>query len=326
MDVFRCLDAVTGQQRWAVHHLTQGNLDYGNSPRATPLILDGLIFLLGAFGQLHCVELATGKIVWRKDLPAEFDAHEKLPWGFCASPLAVDGKIIVNPGGPKASLVALETRSGEVVWKTAGSPPGYGSLIAAKFGGRTQIVGHDANSLGGWDPITGERLWKVTPPKKGDFNVPTPIAYRGRLIVSTEKNGTRLFEFGHDGQINPQPIAFNKDLTPDTQSSIVVGSRLLGASGRLFCLDLNDGLKSIWVAEEPTFDNHVSLIGSGRAALASGMNGELRLIDALASNYKLLGKLTALEDETGIYAHPAVVGDRLYLRGTDAVYCISLSS
>jgi len=56
------------------------------------------------------------------------------------------------------------------------------------------------------------------------------------------------------------------------------------------------------------------------------MKGELWLIDALAPSYKVLGKLTVLEDETGLYAHPAVVGNRLYLRGNDAVYCFSLPS
>jgi len=326
MDVFRCLDASTGAQRWAIHHATQGNLDYGNSPRATPLILDGLVVLYGAFGHLHCVELETGKVLWRKDLPAEFDAHEKLPWGFCSAPLAVDGKLIVNPGGPNAGLVALAPRTGEVLWKTPGGPPGYGSLIAGKFGGRMQIVGHDATSLGGWDVANGKRLWKVMPGRKGDFNVPTPVAYEGQVIVSTERNGTRLFRFCQDGLIDPKPVAVNAKLAPDTQSPVVVGARLFGGGGGLHCLDLKNGLKQIWLADEGVFDDHVSLIASDRQVLASGMKGELWLIDALAPSYKVLGKLTVLEDETGLYAHPAVVGNRLYLRGNDAVYCFSLPS
>ena len=58
-DVFRCLDAQSGQQLWQIQYAAPGNLDYGNSPRATPVIRDGLVYLLGAFGDLHCVTLAV---------------------------------------------------------------------------------------------------------------------------------------------------------------------------------------------------------------------------------------------------------------------------
>ena len=130
-------------------------------------------------------------------------------------------------------LVALAPRTGEVLWKTPGGPPCYGSLIAGEFGGRMQVVGHDATSLGGWDVAKGKRLWTVTPVRKGDFNVPTPIAFEGQVIVSTENNGTRLFRFAQDGQIDPKPVAVNADLSPDTQSSVVVGTKLFGVRGGL---------------------------------------------------------------------------------------------
>jgi outer membrane protein assembly factor BamB len=326
MDVYRCLNASDGKQRWAVRQVTEGNLDYGNSPRATPLIVNDLVYLFGAFGHLHCVQLASGKTVWQKELPAEFDAHEKLPWGYCSSPLAVDGKLIINPGGPKASIVALALRTGETLWKTPGGPPGYGSLIVGDFGSRRQIVGHDATSLGGWDVASGQRLWKFTPLKKGDFNVPTPLAYKGQLVISTERNGTRLFRFSADGKIDPTPRAINAELSPDTQSSVLVGSRLFGAAGRLLCLDCDNGLKQIWTHEGPLFDNHVSLISCKDRLLAFGMTGEIQLIDGTSPDYKCLSKVTPIEDESGLYGHPALVGNRLYMRGTDAVHCFSLVS
>src|ERR1039458_5029996 len=56
-------------------------------------------------------------------------------------------------------------------------------------------------SLGGWDPQSGERLWTLTPPAEGDFNVPTPLAVDGKVLLATENNGTRLYGFGNDGKI-----------------------------------------------------------------------------------------------------------------------------
>ncbi len=77
-DVFKCLKADTGEELWALRHPTTGQLDYGSSPRATPLIVNDLVYLFGAFGHLHCVELKTGNIVWQLDLRDEFKIETKL--------------------------------------------------------------------------------------------------------------------------------------------------------------------------------------------------------------------------------------------------------
>ena len=81
---------------------------------------------------------------------------------------------------------------------------------------RRQIVGYDKDSLGGWDVKTGERLWRLVPPRSGDFNVPTPVAVHGGIVVSTENNGTRLYRFDDAGRVIPEPAAHYADLAPDT--------------------------------------------------------------------------------------------------------------
>src|SRR5207302_1673345 len=83
-------------------------------------------------------------------------------------------------------------------------------LIAATIRGQVQVIGHDAVSLGGWEPATGKRLWTLLPEKPNDFNVPTPIALDDKLLVSTENNGTRLYEFDDNGLLKPKPIAVNR--------------------------------------------------------------------------------------------------------------------
>ena len=100
-DVFRCLDAATGLPLWQVQYPAEGKLDYGNTPRATPLVHGELVYLFGAFGDLHCVRLDSGEVVWRKNLRQQFGVSSKLVWGACSSPLLVDGRLIVNPGGQR---------------------------------------------------------------------------------------------------------------------------------------------------------------------------------------------------------------------------------
>ncbi len=90
-DVFHCLRAADGAKVWDLEYPAAGNLDYGCSPRATPMIYAGRAYLLGALGALHCVKLATGEAVWKKDLATDFGA-ERPDWGWTGAPLIVDNE------------------------------------------------------------------------------------------------------------------------------------------------------------------------------------------------------------------------------------------
>jgi len=326
-DVFRCLDAETGRQVWKLAYPVPDKMDFTNSPRANPVIRDGLVYLLGAFGHLHCVRLGSGDVVWSKNLPAEFAA--KVPtWGYCSTPLVVGHRLIVNPGAERASLVALDRRSGERLWAAPGDPPGYGSFVLASFSGVEQIVGYDAVSLGGWDPQTGRRLWKLVPQYEGDFNVPTPIVVGDKLLVSTENNGTRLYGFDGKGRIIPEPLAANEDLAPDTSTPAVENGLVLGSCFRLVCLDLNKGLGTLWEHEEDPFCDYASVIGGNGRFLVTTQVGKLGLVEADRAGFRCAGTVDLFRDvadtERDVWSHPALVGNRLYIRNLLATYCFLL--
>lgn len=323
-DVFRALSASSGKEVWAYRYRAKGKLDYGNSPRATPLIHGDHVFCLGAFGHLSCLELRSGTLVWQKELKTGFGSTEDLPWGYCGSPLIADGRLIVAPGSKEASLVALEPASGKVLWQSPGGSPSYGSLVVATLGGKQQIVGHDETTLGGWDPVTGKRLWNLKPPEEDDFNVPTPLVHEGQLLVVTENNAARLFRFSDKGVPFAKPAAHFDGLAPDTHTPVIVGRRLFGALGDLYCLDLARGLSPVWKGEDAAFRQHTSLFASDARILVSSSDGELLLIDALADKFTLLGRQKVFEDDGGLLSHPALVGTRLYIRGSNEIVCVSL--
>jgi outer membrane protein assembly factor BamB/ABC-type phosphate/phosphonate transport system substrate-binding protein len=322
-DVFRCVDAATGALRWLVEYPAPGRLDYGQGPRATPVIRDGRVFLLGAFGDLRCVRLSDGRVLWKKHLVR--DLGGVLPqWGASATPLLVDDLLIVNPGGPEASLVALDARTGRLRWKTPGPPAAYSSFIVATLGGRRQLIGLDAESLGGWDVNTGRRLWKIEPPLSGDFNVPTPVVVHDKLLVATENNGARLYAFGADGCVLPQAVATNADLAPVTATPVVAGARVFGNSRGLVCLDATRGLQTVWRLEDPAFEEHASLITDGKSVLAVGLNGECVLFPVDGDQCVIRSRFRLFEDGE-VWSHPAWAGGRLYVRGPDRVYCFDFS-
>lgn len=323
-DLWAAYDVATGKEVWSLRTKTAGNHDFGNSPRATPLIYDGRAYLFNAFGLLIAVDLATGKTLWKKDARSDFGLAEELSWGTCGSPLMAGGRVVFYAGGPTAGLVALDPKTGEVAWKTPGEPPGYGSLLAGKFGGVEQIVGHDATELHGWDAATGRRLWTVTPPRPKDFNVPTPIAWRGHLIVCTENNGVRMFRFRDGGEIDPTPVAASNELKDDSHTPVMVGDRLVGIHDGVRALDLANGLKTIWAGQAEDLDSYATIIASDSRVLVVTMTAHVLLIDPRAERFAVLDRRTLVEDEVGQYSHIAVVGKRLFLRASDAVYAFSL--
>lgn len=326
-DIFRCLDADTGQEIWKLAYPAAGKMDFTNSPRANPVIHQGFVYTLGAFGDLHCLMLDSGRIVWKKHLAEDFQA-KRPNWGWCSTPLIVDDKLVVNPGAKEASVVALNRRTGAVLWSTPGDPPGYGSLILAELGRKRQIVGHEAVSLSGWDPETGKRLWRLVPKEPADFNVPTPVAVDGKLLVSTENNGTRLYGFDDQGRILPEPLAVNEDLAPDTSTPVVCDGRVFGSSGQLVCLDLRNGLKLRWTSDKEPFGDYYTFIAGNGHVLVTAQSGKLCLLRASGDSIEIRSRVDLFPDvapsERDVWSHPALIGNRLYVRNMVAVYCFLL--
>ena len=91
-------------------------MEYGPGPRATPLIHQGKVYVLSAFGELYAFDLKTGKTVWEKDFIKDFAAPKAPKWGFCGSPLVAGGKLIINPGG-KPLIAALDPETGKLLWE-----------------------------------------------------------------------------------------------------------------------------------------------------------------------------------------------------------------
>lgn len=327
-DVFRCLDAASGEERWSITQPAMGQLDYDNLPRATPLLYQDKVLFFGAFGDLVCAEIETGRVVWRTNVRLKFLALDKLPWGTCSSPLLVDDMVIVNPGAPRASIAALDAATGDVRWQTPGEPQGYGSLIAATLGGVRQIVGHTQSTLCGWNAETGKILWSVTPRTGGDFNVPTPIVIGDQLLVATENNGGRLYRFREDGAIDPEHVAVNTKLNPQMSTPIAVGQRVFCVNRRFDCFDAADDLKTVWTSRDRVFCEFGAAIATDSRVLVQGRGGELVLIDVSGTEPAIVSRSLLTADKTAAAAElltfPALVGSRLFLRNETAVMCIEL--
>lgn len=321
-DVYRCHDAASGKTIWEVKRLSIASLDYGNSPRATPLVWNDYVFFQGAHGNLLCLNKSTGEVIWEKNFRDEYPADFELPWGYCASPLIHRGKLIISPGIPNASIVALDAKTGQEIWRSPGLPPGYGSFIVANLGGTEQIVGHDAKTLGGWDIATGNRLWSLSPGNEGDFNVPTPIEWDGQLIVATENNGCRVYAFEPTGIIRQEPVARNNRLRTDMSTPVVVGDRLFCVKDFLVCLDLSDELNERFRIRDESIGDYAAIVASDSHLLIAG-NGELLLLRS-SDEGRIISRLKVFDEEVELYSHFAIAGNRIFIRGEQKLVCLEL--
>ncbi|MEL6105764.1 MAG: PQQ-binding-like beta-propeller repeat protein [Planctomycetota bacterium] len=329
-DIFRAFDADDGTLTWQVTVDAPDKMDYTNAPRATPVIVGQRVLLQSAFGKLLCVDSSTGKTVWTKHLRQDFDGE--LPtWGYCVPPLVVEDQVIVAPGGPKSSLVALSVTSGETLWSTPGNAAAYAPFIVGDFGGKRQIIGYDSAGLGGWDVRTGQRLWEMVPPDASDFNVATPVLWRDGVVLATENNGTRYYVFDESGKIVPKPKWENLDCAPDTCTPVVANGgakeRLFcTAYGELFCLDGN-GLKTSWSEADERFYDHSCLITGNDRLLIWSNDCDLMLLETTANDFKLLSAMRPMSrDKAESMSHPAIVGDKLFLRSQTELICLRMPS
>lgn len=335
-DVFLCLDFETGNELWRLTYPAPSKFDYGNAPRATPVLAGDRVFTLGASGHLHALDLSSGKVLWKMSLPSAFGAP--IPqWGFSSSPLLVDavydndtltsGKLVVQPGGADAGLAALDPLTGKTLWKSSpGKTAAYASPALCTISDVRQIVAYDEKSLGGWDPETGDRLWELIPGFSGDFNVPTPIPLdENRIYVVTENNKGRIYRFDENGRIDPKPIFVQDELGHDSNSPVAAEKRIYAADWALLCLDA-DNLEIVWTLEDETLGDYATLILGEKRLLVSTHDGTVLLVDIASNSGRIVSRWRLFDEDDVVLSHPALVGNRLIVRSASKIICVRLDS
>jgi hypothetical protein len=149
-----------------------------------------------------------------------------------------------------------------------------------------------------------------------------------QLLLAGENNATRLHRFDADGKLVPEPVLKNGDLAPDTCTPAIARGRVFStAYGELFCLDLADGLKTVWRQPEEMFHDHANILASEDRILIWTASGDLLLLDASADEYRPLSQIRPFEEKhPDSLAHPAFVGDRIYLRSSKELVCFKLTA
>ena len=324
------LSAADGKKAWSTRIGKVGNPDQKpNFPaaRSTPTVDGAAVYALGSDGDLVCLESATGKLRWKKSLRADFGGLAPT-WAYAESPL-VDGDVLVCvPGGSDATIVALDKRSGNVIWKSSvpgGGMAGYASVITDSVGGIRQYVAYLASGVVGVEAKTGRFLWKYERTKGSmGMSMATPVASDGYVYSGATRVGggaVKLMVVG--GAVTAEEAYFDPKLPTAIGGTVLVGPYLYGTSQAMMCVEFKTGQvkwneRGIGAASLAYADGLLYLHGEG---------GEVALVEASPEAYREKGRFTppnapvhANQMEKS-WAYPVIADGRLYIRDLDTLWC-----
>lgn len=308
-------DVATGKEAWATPHGSAFRNDRGDGPRGTPTVDGDKVYALGGNGDLSAVEARTGKLLWSKNVLKEFGGSQ-IRWGISESPLIVGNKVLVNPGGRGASVVALDKTNGSVIWKSQNDGAGYSSAIPLQVNGATQVIFFTDARAVGLDLNDGRLLWEYARPSNNVANVATPVARANRVFISSDYGtGGGVVEITPDGKA--QELWFTKEMRNHHSSSVLVGDHLYGFSSAILTAIKFDTGEIAWRDRS---------VGKGSLVYADGRlycfseNGVMGLVEATPAGYVEKGRFRIEQGSLPTWTHPVVAGGRLYLRDQDTIY------
>jgi len=313
-EVAAAYDVSTGRELWTnAWPAAFRELMGGDGPRATPTWADGLVYVLGATGELRCVGEETGTVVWRTNILTDAGATN-LPWGMAASPLIVDNTVVVLPGGPNGkSVVAYERRTGERAWSALGDAQAYASPMLATVAGVRQILVFTATRLVGLSPDRGDLLWEYPWTTQYGVNAGQPLLVGdNRVFISTGYGtGAAMVEIGGaaQGRLSVREVWRTTRMKNQFTSSVLHDGFIYGLDESILaCLDAATGeLK--WKGGR---------YGYGQVLLASGHlivlteDGDLALVRATPERHQEIARVPVLDGKT--WNHPAMADGILLVR------------
>ncbi|MCA1808277.1 MAG: PQQ-like beta-propeller repeat protein, partial [Lentisphaerae bacterium] len=314
-----------GRLRWKASYGKEWGRSYSGS-RSTPTYWNGRLYLTSGYGGAACFDAATGRQIWSIDMVERFGARN-IKWGITESPLIIDNKVILTPGGPQAGVAAVHPDTGATIWTTAGvdDTSGYCSPIEITHAGQSIIVQLTGKTFIGIRPDTGKLLWRELRDPEPRYNIQavSPVFDDGKFYLTSGYGGERgvMFQLNADGT---GVTAEWRDSELDCHHGglILLDGLIYGAADRnnrnqWICLNLQDGR----VIEK------IDGVGKGSLIYADGMlytfaeKGMMGLVDPRPGNFRLVSSFKVPIGGQGPYwAHPSIAGGRLYLRHAETLF------
>jgi outer membrane protein assembly factor BamB len=335
-------DAGTGKELWKVEYERPYNLSYANGPRATPTVDAAHVYTLGGEGDLLCIAVETGEIVWRKQLAEEYHTESPI-WGHAAHPLVHGDLLYCLAGGEGSIVVALNKLTGEEVWRAlSASEIGYCPPTIQTLGGKERLLIWDADALHALEPATGKVVWDYALKPRYGMSIAAP-QLSGDLLFACGIGETaamiRLDALGEPSKTlwtgQPQMGVYCANSTPIFDGKTIYGADC--GTGELISVNAVDGNQNwktfaLTTGGERRASHGTAFIVQHRDKyMLFTETGDLVFAKFSPTDFQELGRMHVLEP-TGdcfgrpvVWSHPAFANKCLFARNDNELVCVNLA-
>lgn len=316
-DIIYCMDANTGKIVWQYSYPCRVDKGYPG-PRATPVTDGKNVYMLSIDGDLVCVNLADGKLVWEHKKMATGDV-QNLKWGLASSVLLHDNVVYINLG---SRGMTFDAATGKPLWKTSGTC-NYSTPVIFKFGDRELLAIFGEKNLFILEPATGNTVASYEWLTKWNVNAAEPIITDGGkkiLISSGYGHGAALLDF--DGT-SLKKIWENTNMCCHFSSPLLIDGIIYGVSGNpgggiLCAVDFNSG--KLITKTKLKFG---SLIQAGEQILYIEENGTLNVLNPAAGKCEVVKSIKVLNNGK-CWTMPVLADGKIFCRNNIGdVVCLS---
>ncbi len=350
-----CLDEQTGKILWTHDYDCLYQVQYPAGPRATPVVVGDKVYTLGTMGDLRCLAIKDGALLWSKNFPKDYGAGGQT-WGFSSNPLVDGNRLICLVGGEGSVAVAFDKDSGKELWRALSSEhQGYAPPMIYEIGGTRQLIIWHAEAVNSLEPETGKVFWSHRFPGKGELkaalSIPTPRVAGDMLFVTAFYDGPLMLKV--DGAEGASQVWRGKGKGGDPQpdrtdglhsiisTPVIKDGHIYGVCsyGELRCLDAKNG-KRLWSTHQATggeskrWANAFLIENGGRFFLFNEL-GDLIIAKLSPMGYDEISRANILaptntmappKGRRVIWMHPAFANRCCYARNDREIVCVSLAA
>jgi outer membrane protein assembly factor BamB len=317
-----CLDAKSGETRWehaydsdpAPGHVSE----FGDGPRATPLISGDRIYTIGVSGSMHCLDKNSGKVHWSKELWKDLGGTV-LNHGYSSSPIEYKDTVIVLVGGNGHGIVAFKKEDGAVAWQGTDFDNSFSTPRIYKLRGEDQLITFMAREVAGVDPSSGRLLWSFPHENQWRQNISMPVLIEDVLFISSPEAGARGLKLSRKGEgFDVEEVWSNRKVQFYHVTTVEAGGFVYGCSGGQaphFMMGVNHKTGELaW--RERGFSKANTILADGWLLILDE-DGNLALATARPDGLTVHAKVDVVEGVA--WTVPTLVGKTLYVRDKKSV-------
>ena len=322
-------DVATGRELWAFNYAGKFNDEFdmgGIGPRSTPTWDHGRVYAVGAQGQLHCLDAATGKLLWKRDSLMD-SATTVLQFGMATSPLVVGEQLIVTMGEPglerSRGIIAYDKATGEPLWKSQTDKHAYVSPMLVTLAGQPQLLLVAAKRALALAPADGALLWEFPWTVQYDNHIAQPVLLGGDRVFLSGGYGAGCVAMKitkADAGFKVTELWRNKNMKNKFTCSVFWQGHIYGLDDDiLVCLDAETGERK-W--KDGRYGYGQVLLASGHLVILCG-NGDLALVKATPNQHEELARVPGITGKT--WNNPALADGKLLVRNAAEMACFDLA-